>query len=35
MTGTPRRLTKGDRPVAQVISRDGGVLDTIYNVPEA
>lgn len=35
MTGTPRRLTKGDRPVAQVIGRDGGLLDTIYNVPEA
>ena len=32
ITGTPRRLPKGDRVVAQVISRDGGLLDEIYNV---
>ena len=32
ITGTPKKLPKGDRVVAQVISRDGGVLDTIYNV---
>lgn len=34
MTGVPRSLAKGDRPVAKVIRRDGAELDTIYNVPE-
>ena len=34
ITGTPRHLTKGDRVVAEVISRDGDLLDTIYNVPQ-
>ena len=32
ITGTPKKLPKGDRAVAQVICRDGGILDTIYNV---
>lgn len=32
ITGKPRMLPKGDRVVAEVISRDGGVLDRIYNV---
>ena len=32
ITGTPKKLSKGDRAVAQVICRDGGILDTIYNV---
>jgi len=31
ITGTPRHLPKGDRVVAEVISRDGGILDYIYN----
>ena len=34
ITGRPRKLPKGGRAVAEVISRDGDVLDTIYNVPE-
>ena len=33
ITGTPARPARGDRPVAQVIRRDGAPLDTIYNVP--
>ncbi len=33
ITGTPRKLPKGDRVVADVISRDGALLDHIYNVP--
>ena len=32
ITGTPSRLPKGDRAVAEVIYRDGTLLDTIYNV---
>ena len=32
ITGTPKVLPKGDRPVAEVIYRDGTHLDTIYNV---
>ncbi len=32
ITGTPKRLPKGDRVVAQVISREGQLLDEIYNV---
>ena len=32
ITGTPEHLTKGDRTVAEVIYRDGSLLDTIYNV---
>jgi len=32
ITGTPKHLVKGTRPVAQVIYRDGTLLDTIYNV---
>ncbi len=33
ITGTPRTLPRGDRTVAEVIYRDGTVLDTIQNVP--
>ena len=32
ITGTPKKLPKGDRVVAEVISRDGDLLDNIYNV---
>ena len=32
ITGIPKRLPKGDRVVAQVISRQGDLLDEIYNV---
>ena len=32
ITGTPRKLPKGDRVVAEVIGRDGNLLDCIYNV---
>jgi len=32
ITGKPSRLPKGDRAVAEVIYRDGTLLDTIYNV---
>lgn len=34
ITGVPTRLPKGDRPVANVIYRDGSLLDTIYNIPD-
>lgn len=34
ITGTPKHPGNGDRPVAQVIYRDGTQLDTIYNVPQ-
>ena len=34
ITGTPKRLPKGNRPVAEVIYRDGSKLDTIYQVPQ-
>ena len=34
ITGTPKHVAKGDRVVAEVISRDGGLLDRIYNVPQ-
>ena len=33
ITGKPQKLPKGDRVVANVISREGELLDTIYNVP--
>lgn len=33
ITGTPKKLPKGDRVVAEVIGRDGDILDLIYNVP--
>lgn len=33
ITGKPKKLPKGDRVVAKVISRYGDVLDNIYNVP--
>jgi len=34
ITGTPKKLAKGDRAAGHVISRDGELLDTIYNVPQ-
>ena len=33
ITGKPGKLPKGDRVVAEVISRDGKLQDNIYNVP--
>ncbi len=33
ITGTPKKLPKGDRVVAQVISREGQLQDNIYNIP--
>ena len=32
ITGKPAKLPKGDRVVANVMCRDGGILDQIYNV---
>ena len=32
ITGKPQKLAKGDRVVAEVISRDGELLDKIYSV---
>lgn len=32
ITGKPQKLPKGDKVVAEVIGRDGNVLDRIYNV---
>ena len=34
ITGAPQHIAKGDRVVAEVISRDGDLLDRIYNVPQ-
>ncbi len=34
ITGKPQKLCRGDKVVAEVISRDGDLLDKIYNVPE-
>ena len=34
ITGTPAKLPRGDRVVAEIISRDGELLDQIYNVPQ-
>ena len=33
ITGTPAKLPKGDRVVAEVIGRNGEISDFIYNVP--
>ena len=33
ITGKPAKCPKGDRVVAQVIGREGDLLDNIYNVP--
>jgi len=33
-TGLPNKAPKGDKIVAKVISRDGGLLDNIFNVPQ-
>lgn len=35
ITGKPRKITRGDRVVAEVIYRDGSLLDAIHNVPGA
>ncbi len=32
ITGTPKKVPKGDKVVAEVIGRDGNILDKIYNV---
>ncbi len=32
ITGVPQKLPKGDRVVAEVVGRDGDILDRIYNV---
>jgi citrate lyase subunit alpha/citrate CoA-transferase len=32
--GTPKKIVRGDRVVADVIYRDGTVLDHIYNIPQ-
>ena len=34
ITGKPQPITRGDRVVAQVISRYGELQDNIYNIPE-
>ena len=34
ITGTPKRLTRGDRVVANVIYRDGTQIDQIFSVPQ-
>ena len=34
ITGKPEKLLKGDRVIAEVIGRDGNILDRIYNVPK-
>lgn len=34
ITGTPKKLPRGERVVAQVIGREGDLLDNIYNVPQ-
>ena len=33
ITGAPRKLEKGERVVANIIGREGNLLDQIYNVP--
>lgn len=35
ITGKPAKPAKGDRVVAEVIGREGDLLDRIYNVPQA
>ncbi len=35
ITGVPRKLQKGGRPVAKVIGRDGNLLDTIYSISDS
>ncbi len=34
ITGVPKKAPKGDRVVAEVIGRNGDLLDRIYNVPK-
>ncbi len=34
ITGKPQKAPKGEKVVAEVISRDGDILDKIYNVPQ-
>ncbi len=33
VTGIPRKVPRGDRVVANVIYRDGSLLDRVYNIP--
>ncbi len=33
ITGIPKRLERGERVVAEIIGREGNLLDKIYNVP--
>ena len=33
ITGTPKKVSKGNRVVAQVYGREGNLQDVIYNVP--
>ena len=35
ITGKPKTIPKGDKIVANVIGRDGNILDSIYNVTES
>jgi citrate lyase subunit alpha/citrate CoA-transferase len=35
ITGKPGKCARGDRVVAEVIGREGDLLDKIYNVPQA
>ncbi len=34
ITGKPQKIQRGDKVVAEVIGRNGGILDKIYNVPQ-
>ncbi len=34
ITGKPKKVAHGDRIVAEVINRDGFLLDNIYSVPK-
>ncbi len=33
VTGVPKKIQRGDRVVAEVVGRNGDILDRIYNVP--
>ena len=34
ITGKPRKMPRGERTVAEVISREGTLQDVIYSVPD-
>lgn len=34
ITGAPAKIKRGERTVASILCRDGGVLDSVMNVPE-